>query len=252
LRTSTGVAGSVACGVVSAVPSGERQFAVNDAVLVFGNGVWTDSAVVAEGGVRKLPNLPAEEAAALPNFLAAWALLHNYSKLAAGDVVIQCNGTSAIGAAVSQIGKSLGLKVVNISDADCTSAELAAKLKEAGKSKLVISGHSGKHLVPFQKALVHGGSMVVYNAVFQPLSASSDVASPISNVIFSDIGVHGFDLATWALSDAKGYTTALDAVLGLAKDKKVELKPAHVFAQSDYLKAIEEVTKSGAAVVLKH
>ena len=251
-RKSSGVAGSAAFGVVTSVPSGESDFAVNDSVFVVGNGTWADEVVVSKSGVSKVANVSAEEAAALPGFVSAWALLHNFVALKAGDVVVQTSGKSAVGAAVAQVGKALGLTVVSLSEEDLAGAKLGAKLQESGKIKLVLAGHSGKHLSLLQRSIAPGGSLVAYNGVYEPLSASSEVQMPISNMIFQNTSVQGFDLAAWVHSDPAAYRGAVKAVLALVQDKKVSLKPTHVFAQADFKKALQEVTSTGAAAVLKH
>lgn len=180
--------------MVTGVSAGDSEFALNDHVLIVGEGVWTDEAVVSKANVTKIPKLSAEEAAMLPNFAAAWGILHNFVQLKAGDVVVQTHANSAIGAAITQVGTALGLKVVAISDADLASPTLAAKAQEAGKVKLTVSGRSGRHISSLQKAMVHNGVTVAYNGVFESISASSNVQLPISHLIFHNTAVHGFDL----------------------------------------------------------
>lgn len=237
---------------MTGVSDGESAFAVNDQVLIVGEGVWTDETVVSTAKVTKIPKLSAEEAAILPSFAAAWGILNNFVTLKAGDVVVQTSASSAIGSAIAQVGKALGLKVVSISDADLTAADLASKLKEAGSIKLAVSGRSGRHISTLQRVVAKGGVTVSYNGVFESLQSTSSVQLPISNLIFSDTSVHGFDLNTWATTSPDAFRAGVSSVLGLVGDKKVVLKPAHVFSQAEFAKALEEVQKSGVSVALKH
>ena len=101
-------------------------------------------------------------------------------------------------------------------------------------------------------AFAKGGVTVSYNGVFESLQSTSSVQLPISNLIFSDTSVHGFDLNTWATTSPDAFRAGVSSVLGLVGDKKVVLKPAHVFSQAEFAKALEEVQKSGVSVALKH
>jgi NADPH:quinone reductase-like Zn-dependent oxidoreductase len=237
---------------VTGLATGEGEFSNNDTVLVVGEGVWSDEVVVSKNSVVKVAGLSHEELAVLPAFAAAWGLLHNFVALKAGDVVVQTYGNSAIGSAVTQVGKAMGLKVVSLADSDVKGTNVAAKLQEAGAFKLALSGKSGKHLSSLQRHVARGGTTVVYNGVFEPLQSAADVQLPISHMIFSDSSVHGFDLQAWARAAPGEFKAALSSLSALAQDKKIALKAAHTFPQAEYLKAVEEVTQTGAAVVLKH
>lgn len=217
-------------------------------MLVVGEGVWTDEVVISEANATKIPKLSSEEAAMLPNFAAAWGILHNFASLKAGDVVVQTNGNGAVGAAISQVGKALGYKVVSVNAADIT----AAKLQEAGSIKLAVSGHSGRHISALQKAVGTNGVTVSYNGTYEPVSTVSGVQLPISQLIFNNTSLNGFDLNAWAATSPEAFRAGLTSVLKLVEEKKVVLKPAHVFPQSDFRKAVEEVAKTGASVALKH
>lgn len=225
---------------------------MNDSVLVIGGEVWADEAVVPKSNIIKLPKDAAENAAVLPNYISAWGILHNFVSLKTGDVVVQTVGNSAVGTAISNLGKALGLKVVSLADSDVKSTNLAAKLQELGAIKLAVSGNSGKHISSLQRHVGKDGSTVVYNGVYEPLHTVTDVQLPISHMIFSNSSVHGFDLQAWFQSDAAGVRGAVGDLLKVVQDKQVPVKAQHSFAQADYIKAIEEVTKSGACVVLKH
>jgi NADPH:quinone reductase-like Zn-dependent oxidoreductase len=247
---SVGVCGMAGAGTVTAVGAGVASVAVNDSVLVINSGVWTDEVVVAASGVGNVGKMTAEEAAALPNFLAAWAILNNYVALKAGDVVVQSNGSGAVGSAITQLGKVMGLKVTSLSGADTADANLASKLAAAGSIKLAVSGQSGKHLHAMMKSLINGAALVTYNGVYEPLSSSTEVQLPVSAMVFNNVSVNGFDLNAWVGCADSSFPTAVAAVTGLAAEKKITLKST-VFLMADVQKAIAEVAK-GTTAVLKH
>lgn len=252
MSRKAGVAGTAGSGVVTDVAVGEGQFSTQDSVLVLGEGVWSDEVTASKDHVIKVTGLSHEELASLPSFLTAWGLLHNFAKLNAGDVVVQTSGSTAVGSAVAQLGKALGLKVVSLADSDVKGTNLAAKLQEVGAYKLAICGQSGRHVSSLQRHVARGGATVAYNGVYEPIHSAADVQLPISHMIFHDSSVYGFDLLAWARAAPADLKHGAASVLALAKEQKLSLKPAQVLPQADFLKAIEEVSKTGAAVVLKH
>jgi len=253
-NSCVGVCGTSASGVVTAVPSGESGFAVNDKVFVVGSGLWTDEVVVSQSGVSTVGSaLSAGEIAMLPGFASAWGILHNYTTLSAGDVVVQSTGACAVGAAITQLGQALGLKVISLADADLADpAALKTKLKQTGEIKLTVSGQSGKHLSTMQNATAANGALVTYNGVFETLHSSAAVQSPVSSMIFNNVKVCGFDLHAWTKHDPAHYKQSVASLLSLIESKKVSLKPAKEFPQADVKKVIDGVAATGATAVLKH
>jgi len=243
---SVGVRGTAGSGTVTAVGSGVSDFSVNDSVLVVDSGLWADEAVVSKASACKLPKVSAEEAAVLPSYLTAWALLNNYVSLAAGDVVVQSNAGGSVGKAITELGKAMQLKVVAMSDADMAGG------KAAPAAKLAISGQSGSHIHSMLKGLSYGGGVVVYNGVVEAPASTTEAQAPVAAMIFNDVSVNGFDLSTWVSTNPEAYQKAVGEVMSLVEAKKVSLKPSKVFPQSDFQKAIAEVSTSAAAAVLKH
>lgn len=249
----SGIAGTVAAGVVASTSAGVTGFSSNDSVLVVSEGVWTDEVVVPATAVAKFPNLAAEQVAALPSILSAWAILNNYaSGLKSGDLVVQTNGSGAVGAAISEVGKVMGLNVVNLSEADLQDAKLTDKLKSKGAVKLAVTGQSGGHVVSMVRALAPSGCLISYNGVVQSLASTTPVQVPISGMIFNNVSMHGFDLSAWVKSDPQGFQAAVSAVQGLLGDKKLAVKAVKAVPQSDFLKTLEAVGSTGSNAVLKH
>ena len=91
---------------------------------------------------------------------------------------------------------------------------------------------------------------MVANGAIEPLSASGVLQVPVGSAIFNNVSVQGFDFGTWVRSDAAGVGAALKAVSGLVAGKKVSLQ-AKVYAQKDFMAAVDAVASTGAPAVLK-
>lgn len=248
-----GVAGTTAVGIVTAVAEGEIDYKINDTVLVVESNLWTDHAVVAKSSVTKLSSISADEAATLPTFLSAWALLNNFVKLNSGDTVIQSSGSSALGSAVSQMGKALGVNVISPSASDLSDPKFVSKTKaDKHTIKLSISDRSGRTSLDFARITANDGTLVVYNGVIESLAESEGVDQSAGSAIYKNVSIAGFDFGLWyrgAKADGS-FQKALDEVLALGAAKKLILKPK-VFAPTDFQKALAEMESTGSAVVLK-
>ena len=252
-----GVAGTTGFGTVSAVGGGVSGIAVNDTVLVTGKHTWSDKATVPANSVVKIStSLPAEEAANLPAAISAWALLNNFNgthgaaagtALKAGDVVVQSHGESAVGLAVTQLGRHMGLKVVSVGGSGAVAADIEAKIKEAGGGpvKLAISSGSGKTCLTLLRSLAVNGTLVVYNGVVESLDAAAGITVPVASAIFQNTSVRGFDYCSWAASDPAAFQKAVASVVALTDAKKLSLK-SKVFPSADFLAAISLVQTTGA------
>jgi len=251
LHTSKGVAGTSGAGIVTAIGTGVSGIAVNDTVLVTSSnkGTWADACTVDANTVNKIQaSIPAEEAAALPAALAAWALLNKYASLKSGDVVVQCAGESAVGLFVSQIGKAMGLSVVSVA---AGASDLDAKLKAAGAIKLAITSSSGAAALALTRAVAPGGILVAYNGVVEPIDTVTGVTAPVARAIFEKTQICGFDFDTWSKTETASFSKGLKEVLALVEAKKLSLKGGKVFPQTDFAAALALVQASGASAVLK-
>jgi len=251
INKTVNTAGTTAVGVVSSVPNGETDFAVNDSVFILGNGLWRGEANVAKINVAKLAQISSDDAATLPSFLTAWGILKNFTNLKAGDVVVQSSGDSSIGHAISQIGKALGVTVLSPTKDELKDPKFVANMKPQKSSiKLVVSDVSGRTSLDLTRIVVDGGVSVFYNGRVENLEESVGVDVPAASNIYKGVSVCGFDLATWHATDATSFKQAIASVTALGNEKKINLKPK-VYASSDFLKAIADVESSNAAVVMK-
>lgn len=248
-----GAMGSAGSGVVTGVGSGVTDIHVDDSVLVVGTGVWADEVVVKPEAVSIVANATAEEIASLPAFVSAYTILTNYcsTPLQAGDLVVQTHANGAIGAAISAIGKAMGLDVFSITAAKLSDAKLADTLKKKGAVKLAVIGSAGDHVLNIVRSLASGGCAVAYSAECQATSDLQPVSLPISGMIFSNTSVAGFDLTAFASANPSAYREAVKAVMTMAVDSKISLKPGKVFPQAEFATALTEVAKKGTAAILK-
>jgi len=248
---SLNTAGTTAVGVVSGVPVGESDFAVNDTVFLVGSGLWRGEANVNKSSAIKLSGISSDDAATLPSFLTAWGLLKNFVNLKSGDVVVQSSGDSGVGLAVTQIGKALGVTVLSPTKDELKDAKFVANMKNQKDSiKLVVSDVSGRVSLDLTRVVANSGVSVFYNGRVESLEESVGVDVPAASNIYKGVTVAGFDLAAWHAADTNGFKQAIKSVVALGNEKKINLKPK-VYPFSDYLKAIADVEKSSSAVVMK-
>lgn len=253
INKTIGSYGNAAVGKVVAVPSnGSQEFYLNDSVLVIGQGLWTDEAIVSASGAVKVHALQPDEAALLPSYISAWAILHNYVTLKAGDTIVQTTGNSAIGKAITAVGKALNLKVLSLSDSELNDPEISRKLEGLGSISLTVTGQSGKVISLLSKVTASNGVVVTYNGVYESFVTTTAVSVAISHLIFRNVSIQGFELLPWVQSSPSEYKAAAHSVLSLLSEKKIVLKPSLVYPQSDYLSGIEAVFKTGDTAVLKH
>lgn len=246
--SSTGIGGTNAVGTVEAVGSGVSGFAANDTVLVVGSKTWCNSVTVPVGsGVAKVsPKMSIDVAATLPSMLSAWAILTKFTKLQAGDTVIQGGGDGAVSQCVNIIGKSMGVKVVNISAAD---AEDAKKVASLGPAKLAITGSSGKFSRSLMSALAKKGTLVIYNGESSPMSQGVDFT--MSGAIFNDVSLSGFDFNTWAASNQIELKNGIDALSSLLEEKKITPPTTKFFDAADFKSAFASMESSGEVHVFR-
>jgi len=240
----TGVAGTTAVGSISSIGSGVSGVSVGDSVLVVGNGLWSDSATVSASSVTKYSGLSLIEAALLPTLVSAWAILTKSGQsLSSGDVVIQTNGGSGVGQAISEVGKALGLLVHSIAESDITKATTPKG------AKLCITTATGKSQVDMLKLAGNNGTLVYYNGAVAPLNSVDGVGISITSAVFERKSVTGFDFTAWANANPSALTEGVSKISELLAAKKISLQPS-LYSQTDYLKAISAVSSTGAAAVL--
>lgn len=175
-------------------------------------GTWRGAGVVAISQLRVVPEtVPLEQAAMLRvNPSTAYAMLHDFGALQAGDWIVQNAANSGVGRVVIQIAKLRGWRTVNVvRRPDCV-AELAnlggdAVLLEGGslterilevtgaaRPTLGLNAVGGESALALSGSLAEGGSLVTYGAM-----GRQALKIPNGFLIFRDLRFLGFWLSRW-------------------------------------------------------
>ena len=185
-----------------------------------GFGTWRTHAICSEEDVFAIPSdIPLISAATMSvNPCTAYRMLHDFAKLAPGDVIIQNGANSGVGQAVIQIAADLGLRTVNIIRDRDNVDKLIAYLSSLGathvttdkafstnmkswmeilpKPKLAFNCVGGKAVLHLVKYLEKEGTIVTYGGMSrQPL------ALPTGPLIFNDICARGFWMTRWTANN---------------------------------------------------
>lgn len=243
------VAGTTAIGTVDTTGSDINGFTKGDFVFLTTSGTWSDSVTVNSDSVFKIPQASVEEAALIPTLTSAWAILNNFATLKPGDNVLQITANSAIGLAISAIGKDLGINIINANPNDIHSPEFLSKTKSLN-IKLAISGTPGAPTSDLARHLIKNGVIVYYNNEIAPFHADETLSLSLTSLIFENKSLVGFDFSTWVKFNPANFKKGLSYVTTVLNSKKIVLKPK-VYKQSEYLNAIKSVQETSALAVLK-
>ena len=213
----------------------------NEKVFVTGPGAFADELTVDMSNVIPLTvTKTAEEMASIPAILTAWALLHEFKSLKPSDVVVQTNGQTAVGQAVSQIAKIKGFNVVNVTE------KSVADFKPSGEVSLCLCNSSAMSK-PLLKLMGADGAFVAYSDTVEPISAIHSVDIPVTSAIFKKVKVFGFHLNTWKELDPAKFRNAVAEVASLIETGKVNI-PSKKYKLSDYANALTESSKGSLVV----
>jgi NADPH2:quinone reductase len=157
------VPGAELAGVVRAVASDVRDFAVGDRVLSApGIGAFAERALVTAGATRRLPaGMSFEEAAAFPIvYPTSYAGLVYRAALQPGEQLLVHAAAGGVGIAAVQIGKALGARVI----ATAGGADKLEIARQAGADVLI--DYRQPNWVEAVKEATRGrGADVIYDSV---------------------------------------------------------------------------------------
>jgi len=204
-------AGLEGVGLVTAIGEGVEHLKIGDRVLLPG-GCWCERLVAPAGGLFALPEAAASEQLAMltVNPPTAWAMLHDYLKLEAGDWVIQNAANSGVGASLIALAKRLGLRTVSVVRRD----EVVTELRQQGSDIVLVDGPD---LPERARAAVAGGRLrlgidAIGGEATARIAASLDDGGVAVNygllsgqncqvsgreLVFRGIRLEGFWLAMW-------------------------------------------------------
>ena len=273
--SATGVGGNHGVAVVTDVGSGVTGFAAGDWVVPVraGFGTWRTTAAAKAGDVVKVANdIPAPYAATLAQDPAtAYRLLRDFVGLKAGDVVVQNGANSAVGLAVVQLAKEMGVKTVNVIRSDQPDAETMARLvsnlggdvvvsdlhvntsvfreilADLPPCRLALNNMGGEVAAEMLRSLAVGGTLVTYGG-----AAKEPSAFPMDLLAYKNLSLKGFWLPAWYDAHDVGAANAmLNELAGLVRAKKLTLfYEMHDFDDFDHaLRRAEEPFNSREIVL---
>ena len=135
------IGGNEGVAKVLSIGSAVRSLRVGDWVIpaLPGFGTWRKYAICDEEDVDPIEqNVPIELAATISvNPCSAYRMLHDYTQLKAGDVIIQNGANSSVGMAVIQLAKHMGVQTINVVRDRPNLPELVARLESVGATTVI-------------------------------------------------------------------------------------------------------------------
>lgn len=240
LRELPAVAGREGVGVVDALGAGVEGFALGERVRFPGEaGAWQTYACMATEEVLRVPqDVPVQQAAiSFINPPTAYCLLRQVVDLAPGSWVLQNAGNSAVGLAVIQMARAMGLKTIS----QVRREELVEPLRAMGADKVVLEGSSwtkqvqeltagapirlalnsigGASAIDQIKVLGEGGTQVTFGGMVGDL-----VRFPTRFLIFNDVRLVGFWWDQWARKNGlEAVRSVMNEVYGMMQDGRLSL-----------------------------
>lgn len=256
LRELPAVGGREGVGEIVSVGDGVTARKAGERVsLPAEGGTWIShrNVRVEELGPPLPEDVPIEQLAlAMINPPTAWRLLHDFEYLGEGDWVIQNAANSAVGVAVIQLARHLGLKTLNVVRRE----ELIEPLKAMGTHAVVTEGQSywkeldeltggkrprlalnsigGESAMNLIKATADGGVHVTFGAM-----TFETVRFPTRFLIFNQVSLTGFWLDHWIRQRGdEAFQTMMGDLYPLLRDGVLQTPVADTFALEQWREAL--------------
>jgi trans-2-enoyl-CoA reductase len=243
------VGGNEGCFEVVSTGSGIKSVSKGDWVIMKATcfGTWRTHALASEDNILKIENkdslTPIQVGTVSVNPCTAYRMLKDFERMEEGDWWVQNGANSGVGRAAIQLGKSWGLKSINVirdrPDAAATEAmknellELGAT-KVVTESELMAKGFSeqvkewtdggreqvkvglncvgGKPTSALVKLLSNSGHLVTYGGMSkQPLQL------PTGLLIFKDVKFSGFWVSRWSDQHPEEKKRTVDEILEMTR-----------------------------------
>ena len=194
-------------GLGEVIKSTSKNFKEGERVK-FPFGSWREFAVADESELFHVPNDidPLQAAISFINPLTAWMILHRFRELRPGDWVIQNAANSAVGVALIQISKILGVHTINlVRNAESRKGKLleygatlvfedetfdSKTLKDHADGQLPVLGLNsigGTSALNLVKSLGFGGQLITIGGM-----VGDKVRFPTRELIFNNVTLRGF------------------------------------------------------------
>ena len=230
------------------------------------SGTWQEFVVSKSDDLILLPSLvpPAQLAVALINPLTAWRILHDFEYLRENDYIVQNAGNSAVGQAVVQFSKMLGINCISL----VRTKALVEKMEEFGaehvlldddevpqqvqeltdgkKCVMALNSIGGKSALRLAKTLQRGGVHVTFGAM-----DSTQIRFPTRELIFNDLRFVGFWLDHWKKKQSPAsLRNAIEHVLQPLALDQIRHSIDSVFGMDEISQAIQKNQSSRMGKVL--
>jgi len=238
-------AGNEGVGMVEACGAGVTAFSPGDWVIPAeaACGTWASEMVVEESGLLPVSSdIPVEQAATLTvNPATAYRMLRDFRKLEKGDVIVQNGANSAVGLAVIQMARLMGVRTVNVVRADRPDTakelrlltnlggdinipdtmlgthELQSILAEWPAPKLGLNCVGGDCAVNLVRTLGQDGVMVTYGGM-----SKRPVNVPMDLLAYRNISLRGFWVSQWYKTAPREVRLAMMAdIVGMIKRRQL-------------------------------
>lgn len=248
------VAGREGVGVVESLGAGVEGVECGQRVRFCDEGAWQEYACLPSEHLLPVPDgvLTEQAAMAFINPPTAYCLLRQFVDLEPGDWIVQNAGNSAVGLAVIQMAKALGVHTLN----QVRREELVKPLMDLGADQVVIEGSGwegsvgdftggkalrlalnsvgGASAMAQLKALGDGGTQVTFGGM-----SGDPVRFPTRYLIFNDVRLAGFWWDQYCRkSGCAAVESIMDAVFGMLADGSLLLPVAGRYSFSEYNEAL--------------
>lgn len=246
-----GVAEVISVGnEVTSLRTGQRVFVPSNV------GSWQTHAVIPVAELFPAPEkLPLETAAmGWVNPATAWLLIHDFTKLKAGDWIIQNAATSAVGKLVIQFARHMGLKTINLVrslDSEAALKKLGADIvlldnRDAPKSitakaKLALNSVGGSSALIQCKVLENGSPLITFGAMDREAAPF-----PTRYLIFNDIQLKGFWITNWYRNATREQVLELhQQIFTFMETANVTIDVAATYPLEGYKAALDHAQQAG-------
>lgn len=256
LRKLPAVAGREAVGRVVTLGVGVPRKLENRLVRIpDSEGVWQEKFHLPATSLRLVPEDvdPYQAALAAVNPVTAYRLLRDFVSLEEGDWIIQNAGNSAVGVAVIQLAKEMGLRTASfvrtvewieplqklgadlVLPDERESSQVVRETIPEGKRKLGLNSVGGNSVLNVLQSLDPGGVVVTFGAM-----DFTKIRFPTRQLIFDDITFKGFWMDRWNRTHSEDERNQLLQEIDKRIAKNVIHTPvAKIFSLQEFEKAMD-------------